>query len=201
MPHGRIDESRMASIGKSQGLFIVQVGLEGQACIREGLATNLSNKSQPLAHLPTESRANTPHCFQFDNRSILTPAMTLEGHEPILLNIPNVEQYYNHSVASISYFPDGEQMIIGSTNKTARRWDLRAGTEIEETRDVCDGPTRGCQAGVVRILQGHSQSITSTSIRSINADVTVGAPFQGHIHAISVLALSLFSLALLPRII
>jgi WD40 repeat protein len=29
-------------------------------------------------------------------------------------------------------------MISGSDDKTARQWDLKAGREIEEARDVCE---------------------------------------------------------------
>ncbi|KAG2356951.1 quinon protein alcohol dehydrogenase-like superfamily, partial [Suillus spraguei] len=52
----------------------------------------------------------------------LTPVLTLEGHK--------------EHVRSISYFPDSKQMISASMDKTARRWDLQEGKEIEEARDV-----------------------------------------------------------------
>ncbi|KAG2115958.1 uncharacterized protein F5147DRAFT_386033 [Suillus discolor] len=62
------------------------------------------------------------------NELILTPIMTLKGHEP-----------FNHCyVSSMCYFPDGKQMISGLGDKTARRWNLRAGKEIEEAREVCE---------------------------------------------------------------
>ncbi|KAG2341832.1 WD40 repeat-like protein [Suillus weaverae] len=57
-------------------------------------------------------------------RSILTPSITLEGHRDW--------------IPSISYFPDGQRMISGSWDKTARQWDLKAGKEIEEARGVCE---------------------------------------------------------------
>ncbi|KAG1814009.1 WD40-repeat-containing domain protein [Suillus subaureus] len=37
----------------------------------------------------------------------------------------------------MSYFLDGNQMISGSGNKTARRWNLREGKDIKEAREVC----------------------------------------------------------------
>jgi WD40 repeat protein len=55
---------------------------------------------------------------------ILTPLMTLKGH--------------GAWIGSISYFPDGQRMISGSVDKTARQWDLKEGKEIEEVRDVCE---------------------------------------------------------------
>ncbi|KAG2746500.1 WD40 repeat-like protein [Suillus brevipes Sb2] len=48
--------------------------------------------------------------------------MTLKGHG----------QY----IGSISYFPDGQRMVSGSDDATARQWDLKEGKEIEEVRDV-----------------------------------------------------------------
>ncbi|KAG2754870.1 WD40 repeat-like protein [Suillus brevipes Sb2] len=65
--------------------------------------------------------------------SILTPVMTLEGHEPW----KDGEHEFKH-ISCISYFPDGKQilMISGSGDKTIRRWDLRKGEEIEKDREV-----------------------------------------------------------------
>ncbi|KAG2343708.1 WD40 repeat-like protein [Suillus weaverae] len=54
---------------------------------------------------------------------ILAPVLTLKGHQ--------------HTTSSISYFPDGKRMISGSCDKTTRRWDLEAGKEIKEARNVC----------------------------------------------------------------
>jgi WD40 repeat protein len=68
--------------------------------------------------------------------SILTPVMTLEGHEPWKFSSPDGEQHEGEHVSCISYFPDGKQMISGSGDKTIRRWDLRKGKEIEEAREV-----------------------------------------------------------------
>ncbi|KAG2338119.1 WD40 repeat-like protein [Suillus weaverae] len=58
-------------------------------------------------------------------KSILTPSITLRGHRG--------------GIPSISYFPDGQRMISGSYDETARQWDLKAGKEIEEARGDCEG--------------------------------------------------------------
>ncbi|OJA12551.1 hypothetical protein AZE42_08930, partial [Rhizopogon vesiculosus] len=55
---------------------------------------------------------------------ILTPVITLKGHENYL--------------RSISYLPDGKQMISGSDDKAARRWNLEAAKEIEKARKFCE---------------------------------------------------------------
>ncbi|OJA12616.1 hypothetical protein AZE42_10479 [Rhizopogon vesiculosus] len=55
----------------------------------------------------------------------LTPVITLEGHK-------------DNYVGSISYLPDGMQMISASGDKAVRRWDLQAGKEIEKARKVCE---------------------------------------------------------------
>jgi WD40 repeat protein len=59
---------------------------------------------------------------------ILTPIITMEGHD--------------HELRSISYFPDGKRMISGAWNNTIRRWDLQAGKEIEDVRDICEWNVR-----------------------------------------------------------
>ncbi|KAG2337429.1 WD40 repeat-like protein [Suillus weaverae] len=75
-----------------------------------------------------------------ENKSILTPVMTLEGHEPWKYPKRNGEPESDEykEVSYISYFPDGKEMISGSGDKTIRRWDLREGKEIKEALEVCD---------------------------------------------------------------
>ncbi|KAG2070914.1 prolyl oligopeptidase [Suillus decipiens] len=74
-----------------------------------------------------------------ENKSILTPVITLEGHEPHIIYSPDHENHNEHRyISSISYFPDGKQMISGSRNNTIRRWDLREGKGIEKVREVCE---------------------------------------------------------------
>ncbi|KAG2343950.1 WD40 repeat-like protein [Suillus weaverae] len=70
------------------------------------------------------------------NQSILTPAVTLEGYELCNVSLLNGGRHEYKDVSSISYFPDGKQMISGSCDKTVRRWDLQEGKEIEEAREV-----------------------------------------------------------------
>jgi WD40 repeat protein len=116
-------------------------------------------------------------------KPILTPSITLKGH--------------GHWIESISYFPDGQRMISGSQDKTARQWDLKAGKEIEEARGVCkgmvlavavsrdgrwavtgggdcdSGELKACevQTGIVKTFEGHSpQWITCVDI---SADKTL----------------------------
>jgi WD40 repeat protein len=53
---------------------------------------------------------------------IMPPVMTLEGHD--------------NTIRSISYSPDGKQIVSGGSDKTTRRWDLQTGKEIDGARDV-----------------------------------------------------------------
>ncbi|KAG2048832.1 YVTN repeat-like/Quino protein amine dehydrogenase [Suillus hirtellus] len=70
-------------------------------------------------------------------KSILTPVMTLEGHEPWNDSHSENEPHSEYKFISyIAYFPDGKQMISRSRDKTIRRWDLREGKEIEKAREV-----------------------------------------------------------------
>jgi WD40 repeat protein len=62
----------------------------------------------------------------------LRPVLTLKGHK--------------HAIPSVSYFPGGKRMISGSYDKTIRQWDLEAGKEIEEVRDVCEQGVRAVGA-------------------------------------------------------
>jgi hypothetical protein len=83
-------------------------------------------------------------------KSILIPVMTLEGHKPVASLLPDGNSKHtkmNH-VSSICYFPDGEQLISGSDDKTTRRWDLQARKEIKEARDVREHEV--CAVGVSR---------------------------------------------------
>ncbi|KAG1717516.1 WD40-repeat-containing domain protein, partial [Suillus paluster] len=57
------------------------------------------------------------------------------GHGGLAIAISH-EKY----IRSISFFSNGRRMISGSWDKTACRWDLRTGKEIEEARD---GHSRG----------------------------------------------------------
>ncbi|OAX34020.1 WD40 repeat-like protein [Rhizopogon vinicolor AM-OR11-026] len=112
----------------------------------------------------------------------LTPVITLEGHKD------------NH-VRSISYFPDGNQMISASGNNAVRRWDLQAGKEIEK-RKVCkyemgavavSGDSRWVvtaggdrlhgelkawevETGIIKTFHGHSENIICIDI---SADCTL----------------------------
>ncbi|KAG1904521.1 uncharacterized protein F5891DRAFT_746997 [Suillus fuscotomentosus] len=70
-----------------------------------------------------------------ENKPILTPVRTLEGHQSWKYSLQDSDEFSH--ISCISYFPDGKQMISRSRDKTIRRWDLREGKEIEEAREVC----------------------------------------------------------------
>ncbi|KAJ8582033.1 WD40 repeat-like protein, partial [Rhizopogon salebrosus TDB-379] len=94
---------------------------------------------------------------------------------------------------SISYFPDGKQMVSGSVDKTVRLWDLEAGKEIEEARIVREQEVRAVavsrdghwlitaggdmfrnrpgelkayevDTGIVKTFDGHSREVTCIDI-------------------------------------
>ncbi|KAG2073610.1 WD40 repeat-like protein [Suillus decipiens] len=72
-----------------------------------------------------------------EKKTILAPVMTLEGHEPWNYEPPLPDIHELKRIGSISYFPNGKQMISASGDKTIRQWDLREGKEIEKAREVC----------------------------------------------------------------
>jgi WD40 repeat protein len=120
-------------------------------------------------------------------KSILTPSITLKGHEKW--------------IQSISYFPDGQRMISGSWDKTARQWDLNVGKEIQEAQDVCEeevsavavsmdgrwvvtgGGDLGCselkacevETGIIKTFKGHSLRINCIDISPDNMLLASGA--------------------------
>ncbi|KAG1886117.1 hypothetical protein F4604DRAFT_1917800 [Suillus subluteus] len=68
--------------------------------------------------------------------------MTLDGHKPSIISLPDGKHHEYKGVSCISYFPDGKQMISGSRDRTIRRWDLREGKEIVEELEVCENRIR-----------------------------------------------------------
>ncbi|KAG2073593.1 hypothetical protein BDR04DRAFT_292356 [Suillus decipiens] len=66
-----------------------------------------------------------------ENKPILKPVMILEGHEPWHVDLLDGKHHGYKWVSSISYFPNGKQMVSRSHDKTIRRWDLQEGKEIE----------------------------------------------------------------------
>jgi WD40 repeat protein len=120
---------------------------------------------------------------------ILKPSITLKGQGRV--------------IESIYYFPDGQRMISGSGDKTARQWDLQAGKEIEEARGVCERSVqavavstnsrwvatgggdwdmkdaelkvREVETGFVKTLKGHSLPITCIDISEDNTRLVSGS--------------------------
>ncbi|KAG2073609.1 WD40 repeat-like protein [Suillus decipiens] len=86
--------------------------------------------------------SSSTHPGAAEDKSILTPVMILEGHEPRLVHSPDGKHYEYKGIWSISYFPDCKQMVSGSRDYTIRRWDLREGKEIEKARKVCKNEIR-----------------------------------------------------------
>ncbi|KAG2106937.1 uncharacterized protein F5147DRAFT_216455 [Suillus discolor] len=130
-------------------------------------------------------------------KSVLTPVMTLEGHEPYFA--PSNHEVKN--ISCISYFPDGKQIISGSGDKTTRRWDLREGKEIKEAREVYKDIVHG--VGVSRdgrwvvtavgadstLLAGGSLDGT-VRIWSLDTGKLVAGPFRFSGEQVQVLGLS-----------
>jgi WD40 repeat protein len=100
----------------------------------------------------------------------------------------------------MSYFPDGQQMISGSYDRTARQWDLKTGKEIEGAWDVdshvvavavsrdsrwvviAGGDLNSAElkvfevkTGIVKKLQGHSGRINGIDISVDNTLLASGS--------------------------
>jgi WD40 repeat protein len=83
----------------------------------------------------------------------------------------------------MSYFPDGQRMISGSVDKTARQWDLKVGKEIEEARGVCKGWIRTVAVssnGRWVATGGGDWNKTSTELKACEVETGIVKTFKGH---------------------
>ncbi|KAG2109512.1 hypothetical protein DEU56DRAFT_920332 [Suillus clintonianus] len=122
-------------------------------------------------------------------KSILKPVTTLKSHGQ------------DFGFGSISYFPDGQRMISTCHDDTVRQWDLKAGREIEEARDVWKkevlavavsrdgrwvvtaggdddtGELKACEVetGIVKEFKGHSRRIDCIDISADGTLLASGA--------------------------
>ncbi|OAX33620.1 WD40 repeat-like protein [Rhizopogon vinicolor AM-OR11-026] len=117
--------------------------------------------------------------------TILTPVITLKGHEDF--------------VRSISYLPDGKQMISGSDDKAARRWDLEAGKEIEKARKVCEyGVNAAAVSGDSRwlVTAGGEFHHGPGELKAWEVDTGIVKAFHGHSKYITCMDISADSMLL-----
>ncbi|KAJ8584444.1 WD40 repeat-like protein, partial [Rhizopogon salebrosus TDB-379] len=110
-------------------------------------------------------------------RMLLTPVMTLGSHD--------------HVVESISYSPDGKQMISGGLDSTIRRWDLQAGKEIEDVRDVCEWSVRAVaisRDGRWVITAGGDEKCGE--LKACEVETGMMTKFEGHSRVINCIDIS-----------
>lgn len=92
--------------------------------------------------------------------------MTLKGSLPI---------------TSISYFPDGKQMISGSSDENVQKWDLQEGKEIKEARIVCEE-----DVNAVAVSQDGRWVITGggesgrVELKACKVETGITTTFEGH---------------------
>jgi WD40 repeat protein len=86
-------------------------------------------------------------------RSTLTPVMTLKGHKGL--------------VSHMSYTQDSKLMISGSMDKTVRRWDIHAGKEIKEAREVW---TESINASDMVVSRDGRWVVTAASLGGVEAN-------------------------------
>ncbi|KAG1794681.1 WD40-repeat-containing domain protein [Suillus plorans] len=126
--------------------------------------------------------ASAPTSKAAPMRSNLTPSMTLNGH--------------GNLIQSISYFPDGQRMISGSEDKTARQWDLKAGKEIEDSRSICENEVRAVAVSrdgrwVVTSTGGGDRS--SAELKACEVETGNVKTFKGHSRRIRCIDISMDS--------
>ncbi|KAJ8589038.1 WD40 repeat-like protein [Rhizopogon salebrosus TDB-379] len=87
-------------------------------------------------------------------KSTLTPVMTLKGHKGL--------------VSHMSYTQDSKLIISGSMDKTVRRWDLHAGREIKEAREVW---TESINASDMAVSRDGRWAVTAASLGWVEANM------------------------------
>jgi len=88
--------------------------------------------------------------------------------------------YFN----SIAYFPDGKQMIGGSSDNSARRWDLQTGKEILDERVVCEREVFAVAVSRdsrwVITGGGHQNTDDSGELKAYEVETGTMKKFEGH---------------------
>jgi len=129
----------------------------------------------------------------------LVDVMTLNGEQPT-----NGKGKTGPFFTSLSYFPDGKQMVAGSTDNSARRWDLQTGKEIKDTQVVCEWGVRAVavsrdsrwvitgggdhdhldrgelkawevETGMMKTFEGHSKMVTCIDVSIDNTLLASGS--------------------------
>jgi WD40 repeat protein len=176
----------------------VTIGISGESAASLERVTKRSFKHIPvnymLADVAREDASHASRSIQSAAAGKLINVMALKGHKLCFHHTSNGQRVENLAYGvPISYFPDGKQMISGSSDKTVRLWDLEAGKEVEEAQSVREeevravavsrdghwvitaggGPFHGgpgelkvCEVdtGIVKAFDGHSQEITCIDI-------------------------------------
>ncbi|KAJ8585892.1 WD40 repeat-like protein, partial [Rhizopogon salebrosus TDB-379] len=100
---------------------------------------------------------------------------------------------HDYAAQSISYFPDGKQMICAAWgDKTTRRYDLRAGEEIEHMRDVCEWAVYA----VAVSRDGRWVITAGEELKACEVETGMVKTFQGHPRGISCIDISKDSMLL-----
>jgi len=127
--------------------------------------------------------------------------MSLAGHERAYCSPLEGHVIEDYRSPVICYFPDGQHMISGSTDKTTRLWDLRTGKESKEARVVNEnevravavsrdgrwvitviagGEVKACEVktGIVKTFEDHPQGIACIDI-SMDSKLLANGSWDG----------------------
>ena len=122
----------------------------------------------------------------------LTVVMTLEGHEQ-----PSSDHEYDLYIPNpitISYVPGGKQMISGSSDKTARKWDLQTGKEIKEARVICEKDVSAVAVSWdgrwVITAGGNRCNVASVELKAWEIKTGIMKTFKGHLQAVACIDIS-----------
>jgi WD40 repeat protein len=129
----------------------------------------------------------------------LIVGMTLVGHGRSFFYTSKGERREDVLGPTLSYFPDGQQLLSGSRDKTTRRWDLKAGKEIEEARVVCEqgvGAVGVSSDGRWVITAGEalrSEPFVPGGLKAYEVKKGLVKTFEGHSNGIACIDISIDS--------
>jgi len=94
----------------------------------------------------------------------------------------------------MSYFPDGKQVVGGSMDNSARRWDLQTGKEIKDAQVICEWEV--CAVAVSRDSRwvvtggGDHEHSDRGELKACEAETGMMKTFEGHSHVVTCIDIS-----------
>ena len=111
------------------------------------------------------------------------------------MTLANDKGEEKHGFASISYFPNGKQMIGASTDNSSRRWDLQTSEEIVEPRLLCEQAVRAVAVSMdsrwIITGGGDWDDNAPGELKACEVETGMMKTFEGHSRIVSAIDISM----------